>query len=304
MNKETQYGRLGCPHCLDPYTLPGEHTCKPSYIELKALISDLEGRLENMQDDNVEKEKRIKELEDDLLKANDICVDKTHKLKLELQNSLNLNKLLDERLTELEADKEKLIKNSMNVIKVMSEEHEAQLAEYQWVSGISGPVIEFAKTMQFKLDKNKHKACDIMNPDGKGRHWRHCDIEWLLGRLREETIELEEAIDLNKGSHEIRKECGDIGNFAMMVHDNTPLPKKAEACLMPEEMKSHWFEHCDSDKPTANCLQCENWKGASATFLPACKFRGQFCNNPKSEHYNPHCSKRCKCPEPKKEVSE
>ncbi len=195
MNKETQYGGLACPHCLEPYTLPGEHTCKPSYIELKALISDLEGRLENMQEDNVEKEKRIKEL------------------KLELQDSLNLNKLLDERLTELEAENERL---------------KAQLAEYQWVSGISGPVIEFAKTMQFKLDKNKHKACDIMNPDGKGRHWRHCDIEWLLGRLGEETIELKEAIDLNKGSHEIRKECGDIGNFAMMVHDNTPLPKKGK----------------------------------------------------------------------------
>ena len=92
--KETQYGGLACPHCLEPYTLPGEHTCKPSYIELKALISDLEGRLENMQDDNVEKEKRIKEL------------------RLELQDSLNLNKLLDERLTELEA----------------------QLEEYQWRS--------------------------------------------------------------------------------------------------------------------------------------------------------------------------
>ena len=47
-------------------------------------------------------------------------------------------------------------------------------------------------------------------------------------------------------------------------------------CLMPVEMKAHWYEHCESDKPTANCLSCENWKGASATFLHECKWQRYY----------------------------
>jgi hypothetical protein len=72
-------------------------------------------------------------------------------------------------------------------------------------SGLSPEVIAFAKTMQYKLDKNKHKACPVMNSDSKGREWRNCKIEWLLGRLREEVIELETAIDTNEGSDDVKK---------------------------------------------------------------------------------------------------
>jgi hypothetical protein len=31
-------------------------------------------------------------------------------------------------------------------------------------------------------------------------------------------------------------------------------------CLKPSEMISHWYEDCDGDRPTANCLKCENHK--------------------------------------------
>lgn len=80
-------------------------------------------------------------------------------------------------------------------------------------------VLYFAKTMQGKLDKNQHKACSIMNPDGNGRGWGHCDINWLIYRCREELIELEEAIKQGDIDNAIL-ECADVGNFAMMIQDN------------------------------------------------------------------------------------
>ncbi len=41
----TQYGGLACPNCLEPYTLPGEHTCKPSYVELKAQLTEYQNQI-------------------------------------------------------------------------------------------------------------------------------------------------------------------------------------------------------------------------------------------------------------------
>ncbi len=78
---------------------------------------------------------------------------------------------------------------------------------------------KFTKTMQRKLDENKDKECDKMNPDGKGRSWRDCDLHWLLYRLREETLELEKAL-YETDRHGVINESADIGNFAMMIHDN------------------------------------------------------------------------------------
>lgn len=91
---------------------------------------------------------------------------------------------------------------------------------------ISRPVLELAKDMQFKLDKNKHKACDMMNVDGEGRGWEHCEYGWLTGRIEEEMYELNDALAMylkNKSAStadEVLKECADVANFAMMVHDN------------------------------------------------------------------------------------
>ena len=83
-------------------------------------------------------------------------------------------------------------------------------------------VIRFAQNMQEKLDKNKHKECDEMNPDSKGRKWEHCDFYWLLYRLREETLELELALrnELDCDWEKVMDEAADVGNYAMMIHDN------------------------------------------------------------------------------------
>ncbi len=79
-------------------------------------------------------------------------------------------------------------------------------------------ILKFAESMQHKLDKNKNKECVQMNRDGKGRTWKDCDLFWLLRRLREETLELDEAI-YNADCDGIINETADIGNFAMMIHD-------------------------------------------------------------------------------------
>ncbi len=59
--------------------------------------------------------------------------------------------------------------------------------------------------------------------------WKHTDIDWLLNRMKEEVFELEEWIkkwtdnitSLDKCQNEIRRECADVANFAMMIFDNT-----------------------------------------------------------------------------------
>ena len=93
---------------------------------------------------------------------------------------------------------------------------------------VEAAVSHFANTMQHKLDKNKCKPCPQMNPNKMGRTWKDCDLHWLLLRLREETIELEEA--LWAGNREgIIMEAADVGNFAMMIHDIVSKTAESEA---------------------------------------------------------------------------
>ena len=81
------------------------------------------------------------------------------------------------------------------------------------------PITRLAERMQFKLDSNKDKDCDIMNPENKGRGWKHCTSHWLLKRAREEISELEDAL-MRGNIDDILNECGDVGNFLMMIFDN------------------------------------------------------------------------------------
>ena len=80
-------------------------------------------------------------------------------------------------------------------------------------------VKEFANIMQGKLDKNKHKECDTLNQDGKGRTWKDCEPSWLLYRLRQEALELELSLNNESPVEEVAKECADVANFAMMIAD-------------------------------------------------------------------------------------
>ena len=85
---------------------------------------------------------------------------------------------------------------------------------------ISKPVLEFAKLMQYKLDKNKFKESKMMNLGNEGRTWHQCSTDWLLTRIYDELVELNDALNEGKSNVEIQKECADVANFAMMIFDN------------------------------------------------------------------------------------
>jgi NTP pyrophosphatase (non-canonical NTP hydrolase) len=72
-------------------------------------------------------------------------------------------------------------------------------------------VVQFAGLMESRLAANDHKS-----------HWEAEDTDWLLGRLLEEVEELKAEVangDLG-GSEQVRQECADVANFAMMIADN------------------------------------------------------------------------------------
>jgi hypothetical protein len=81
---------------------------------------------------------------------------------------------------------------------------------------------QFAEHMQFKLNKNKYKDCSTMKPNGvKQRSWDQCNAGWLLYRLRQELMELEETYVENPSDLKaLMDEAADVGNFAMMIFDN------------------------------------------------------------------------------------
>ena len=74
------------------------------------------------------------------------------------------------------------------------------------VLGLRDPLARFVVEMERQLRKNDHKG-----------HWSGCSQRWLLNRLKQETAELERALDSGKG---ITAEAADAANFAMMIADN------------------------------------------------------------------------------------
>ena len=114
--------------------------------------------------------------------------------------------------------------NPMGRIDGLTEEFEASQDEVEKLRkllAMDSCVIEYAKRMQYKLDKNKHKECPTMNPDGKGRGWEKCMYTWLWGRIADEHKELFDSLKEGgaSGRENALNECADIGNFAMMIHD-------------------------------------------------------------------------------------
>lgn len=70
-------------------------------------------------------------------------------------------------------------------------------------------VHRFSGAMLAKLQANAHKA-----------HWSEVTQAWLLGRLIQEVSELTHALETGH-PNEIRSECADVANFALMIADNT-----------------------------------------------------------------------------------
>lgn len=69
-------------------------------------------------------------------------------------------------------------------------------------------LLAFTAIMWVKLRENAHK-----------RHWSELPSQWLLGRIKDELQELQDAI-LAGDPVAIRREAADVANLAMMVADN------------------------------------------------------------------------------------
>jgi hypothetical protein len=88
------------------------------------------------------------------------------------------------------------------------------------LEGLRPQVVAFAHLMESKLRENDHKG-----------GWEHCDLDWLLKRLKEEAEEIAGPLplvhDLSRSRVErkelaraIGREAADVANFAMMIADN------------------------------------------------------------------------------------
>ena len=70
----------------------------------------------------------------------------------------------------------------------------------------------FAILMQGKLNENAHKG-----------NWDNCEMGYLRRRLSQEVAELKRALDKHKRGNataeDVRNECADVANFAMMIAD-------------------------------------------------------------------------------------
>lgn len=72
--------------------------------------------------------------------------------------------------------------------------------------------------MFYKLNSNRFKPLPgNVDPGPDGRQWKGLSLDFLIGRLKEELVELEESI-ANKDFTNATLECGDIGNFTMFLH--------------------------------------------------------------------------------------
>jgi NTP pyrophosphatase (non-canonical NTP hydrolase) len=75
-------------------------------------------------------------------------------------------------------------------------------------------VVKFSNLMEEKLKANDHKG-----------GWDNESIDFLTIRLREETVELFDALRIfHSNPHEhslklVEDECADIANFALMISD-------------------------------------------------------------------------------------
>ena len=67
-------------------------------------------------------------------------------------------------------------------------------------------VSRFACVMEGVLRDNDHKG-----------GWDDCEPGWLLRRMGQELAELRRAYGRRATCEEVRKECADVANFAMML---------------------------------------------------------------------------------------
>ena len=77
------------------------------------------------------------------------------------------------------------------------------------MSTLRPALASFADLMEEMLQENDHKG-----------GWQYDSSKALLRRLKQETAELQRAIERDAPTDEIAREAADVANFAMMIADN------------------------------------------------------------------------------------
>lgn len=77
------------------------------------------------------------------------------------------------------------------------------------INEVRTELYHFVAAQEKKLKKNDHKL-----------HWSNCTSEFLFGRLLDEVAELHKAMLTDAADDDIKNECIDVANFAMMIADN------------------------------------------------------------------------------------
>ena len=75
--------------------------------------------------------------------------------------------------------------------------------------GVIQALTFFGQAMEEKLEEHADK----------GELWKEQPLSWLLDRLLEEVEELKVAL-IDCTPQNAMRECADVANFAMMIHDN------------------------------------------------------------------------------------
>jgi len=94
------------------------------------------------------------------------------------------------------------IEQSFHLVESSGDKASGAAVEYK----LRPEVAAFAMLMEAELRKHDDRP-----------GWKHCNLDWLLGRLREETGELSDAVFI-RGQH-TAEEAADVANFAMMIAD-------------------------------------------------------------------------------------
>lgn len=91
-------------------------------------------------------------------------------------------------------------------------------------------VLAFAKRMEAKLAKNRHK--------GDRAGWLNDDPWSLVERILDETVEVQQCFTMGsdgrtdfKDAEELADECADVANFCMMVADCATTQESANSVL-------------------------------------------------------------------------
>ena len=118
---------------------------------------------------------------------------------------------LHDQIDELEMDKERLLAGAVSVEAAeMRGEAEQRVNEISKLLCLRSEVADFALVMEEKFRKH----------DGDNWFIDLGELEFFYGRLAEEIREMFEAMKAGKSQEEVRRECADVSNFALLMAYN------------------------------------------------------------------------------------